>query len=198
MVVNPRDGLNPWPSKKRKIEIELPRETELDLLFIATLEAGKDEKKKTLSLFGHVRAETDPIKVTVHGTCTNAGKFSAAAGAGIYWGPNAKRNRAIRAWGTQNNARSDLTAVISALQLAPAEQSLEISTRSEYAIRSAKYHAFQNDARGWRCPNGDLLKILSALIKERVAPVHFMHLKKEIKNVNGHLTEAKRLAKQGS
>ncbi|KAJ7485569.1 hypothetical protein FB451DRAFT_945583, partial [Mycena latifolia] len=154
-----------------------PRDTELDRLLVSTLEAAKDEEKKCLALFGPVRIETSRVKVTVHGTCKNSGKLSATAGAGIYWGQDAKRNRAVRVWGTQNNARAELTAVISALQLAPADESLEISTRSEYAIRSAKFYSFKNDARGWRCPNGDLLKILSTLIKERIAPVHFLHIK---------------------
>ncbi|KAJ6545273.1 hypothetical protein B0H19DRAFT_955811, partial [Mycena capillaripes] len=61
------------------------------------------------------------------------------AGAGTYWGPNAKRSKSLRVRGTQENARAELLAVISALQLAPAEQSLEISTRSQSAIRAAKY-----------------------------------------------------------
>jgi hypothetical protein len=37
---------------------------------------------------------------------------------------------------------------------------------------------------------------MSTLIKERIAPVHFIHIKK--KAVNGHLTGAKELAKKGS
>jgi ribonuclease HI len=63
--------------------------------------------------------------------------------------------------------------------MAPADESPEISSRSEYAIRAAKYRAFKNDARGWRCTNGDMQKILNSLIKERIAPVHFLHLKKK-------------------
>ncbi|KAJ7143905.1 hypothetical protein C8R44DRAFT_601909, partial [Mycena epipterygia] len=178
MEINLQDNLDARRPKRRKIDVVFPQDTELDRLLIATLAAGKDEKKKCLSLFGPVCAETNRVKVTVHGTCTNAGKISAAAGAGIYWGPNANRNRAMRIWGTQTNARADLVAVIVALQLSLPEESLEISTRSEYAIRSAKYYAFKNNARGWRCANGDLLKAMSDLIKERVAPVHFLHIKK--------------------
>ncbi|KAF8203379.1 hypothetical protein K438DRAFT_1580669, partial [Mycena galopus ATCC 62051] len=82
--------------------------------------------------------------------------------------------------------------------MAPADESLEISSRSEYAIRGAKYHAFKNEVRGWRCPNGDLLKILSTLIKERIAPVHFIHIKKQQEQHNGHLQGAKDLAKAGT
>ncbi|KAF8121649.1 hypothetical protein K438DRAFT_1653547, partial [Mycena galopus ATCC 62051] len=177
MEINLLDDLNSRPAKRRKVDVILPQETELDRLFIATLESAKDDKKKTLKLFGPVRVETTRRKVTVHGMCKNAGKISATAGAGAYWGLKAGRNTSVRVCGTQNNARAELTAVITALQMGPADESLEISSRSEYAIRAAKYHAFKNDVRGWRCPNGDLLKVLSTLIKERIAPVHFIHLK---------------------
>ncbi|KAJ7483589.1 hypothetical protein FB451DRAFT_1170179 [Mycena latifolia] len=70
---------------------------------------------------------------------------------------------------------------------------MQISTRSEYAIRAAKFYSFKNDARGWRCPNGDLLKIVSKLIKERTAPVHFLHIKK-MTVASRHLTGSKELA----
>lgn len=49
---------------------------------------------------------------------------------------------------------------------------------------------------GGGLPTGELLKIMNALIKERVAPVHFVHLKKNAPN--GHLTGAKLLAKQAT
>ncbi|KAJ7246143.1 hypothetical protein B0H12DRAFT_1306483, partial [Mycena haematopus] len=195
MEINLKENRNLRPAKKRKVDVVLPDETELDRLFIATLEAGKDEKKKCLALFGPVRIVTDRLKVTVHGSAANVGKISAAAGTGTYWGPNAKRNRASRVWGEQDNMRAELGAVISALQMAPADQSLEISTRSQLAIRSAKYYSFKNDARGWTGKNGDMLKILTSLIKERIAPVHFLHIKTEAGN--GHLDAAKALAKEG-
>ncbi|KAJ7081802.1 hypothetical protein B0H15DRAFT_786216, partial [Mycena belliarum] len=194
MTINLNDSLNTHRAKHRKIDVVLPQDTELDRLLVATLAAGKDEKKKALALFGPVLIETSRIKVTAHGSCKNAGKINAAAGAAIYWGPDAPRNKSIRVHGTQNNARADLTAVISALQYASADDSLEISTRSAYAIRAAKYYAFNNDARGWRCANGDLLKTMGSLIKERSAPVHFLHIKKGA-NLSGHLKGAKALAK---
>jgi hypothetical protein len=50
-------------AKRRKIDVVLREDTELDRLFIATLEAAKD-KKKCLALFGPVRVVTDRIKVT--------------------------------------------------------------------------------------------------------------------------------------
>ncbi|KAJ7767214.1 hypothetical protein B0H16DRAFT_1225318, partial [Mycena metata] len=155
----------------------LPDETELDKLFIATLAAGKDEQKKLLNLYGAVTSTTPRIKVTVHGVCINAGKNSASAAAATYWGPGARLNSRSRVYGSQTSARAELWAVILALEKCPGFKSMEISTRSEYAIRSVVYYAARNDACGWRCTNGDLLKVLIGLIKFRTAPVHFCHIK---------------------
>ncbi|KAJ7447713.1 hypothetical protein FB451DRAFT_975472, partial [Mycena latifolia] len=115
--------------------------------------------------------------ITVHGMCKNSGKSTATAGAMAYWGLNARLNSLARVHGSQTNARAELLAVILALEVAPTFKSVVICTRSEYAIRSAVYYAAQNDACGWRCVNGDLLKVLLALIKIRSAPVHFSHIK---------------------
>ncbi|KAJ7766183.1 hypothetical protein B0H16DRAFT_1309613, partial [Mycena metata] len=82
-------------------------------------------------------------------------------------GPNARLNCSGRVYGSQTSARAELLAVILALQHAPGYRSLTISTRSEYAIRSVVYYAARNESCGWRCVNGDLLKILIALIKSR-------------------------------
>ncbi|KAJ7040063.1 hypothetical protein C8F04DRAFT_887549, partial [Mycena alexandri] len=155
----------------------LPDDTELDKLLIKTLEAGKDETKKLCALYGPVSAETVPIKVTVHGSCTNAGKITATAGAATYWGPNSRRNSSARVWGTQTGPRAELLAVLLAIKSSPLLKSLEVSTRSEYAIRSVVYYAARNDACGWRCANGDILKLIIALIKCRGAPIHFRHIK---------------------
>jgi hypothetical protein len=65
----------------------LPNETELDKLFIATLEAGKDKNKNLLKLCGPNTSITPVLKVTVHGTCIDAGKISASAAAATCWVP---------------------------------------------------------------------------------------------------------------
>ncbi|KAJ7719576.1 hypothetical protein B0H16DRAFT_1276718, partial [Mycena metata] len=155
----------------------LPEDTELDRLFISTLAAGKDTAKKLLTLYGPVLSCTSALKVTIHGTCLNAGKISATAAAATHWGPNARLNSTGRVNGSQTGARAELLAVILALQSAPGFKSLTIFTRSEYAIRSVVYYAARNEACGWRCANGDLLQVLIALVKCRTAPVEFCHIK---------------------
>ncbi|KAJ7328041.1 hypothetical protein DFH08DRAFT_709880, partial [Mycena albidolilacea] len=165
------------PRKKQKLERTLPDSSDLDKLFIAALESGKDDEKKIRKLFGPVSSVTPEIKVVVHGTCLNAGKITAAAAAAAYWGPDARLNTSARLTGQQTSPRAELLAVILALQKAPTFKSLEIYTRSQYAIRSAVYYAANNDACGWRNTNGDLSKVIISLIKGRTAPVHFRHIK---------------------
>ncbi|KAJ7749746.1 hypothetical protein B0H16DRAFT_1725013 [Mycena metata] len=55
------------PKKRKREEVELPSETELDKILIETLAAGKDTAKKSLNLFGSVLAITTPIAVTICG-----------------------------------------------------------------------------------------------------------------------------------
>ncbi|KAJ6560959.1 hypothetical protein B0H10DRAFT_1845326, partial [Mycena sp. CBHHK59/15] len=165
------------PRKKRKLDVVLPDVTPLDKLFIKTLNAGKDEEKKLLALYGPVYFTSPALKATVHGTCLNAGKNSAAAGAAAFWGINSARNRSACIWGPQTGPRAELLGLLVALQAAPTHKSLEISTRSEYVIRSVVYYAAKNDACGWRCVNGDLLKTLIAAIKLRTAPLNLRHIK---------------------
>ncbi|KAJ7900680.1 hypothetical protein B0H14DRAFT_2287675, partial [Mycena olivaceomarginata] len=174
----------------------LPAETELDKLLISTIEAGKDDTQKSVKLFGPVVFVTNPVLVTISGVCKNAGKHTAHAGAAAFFGKNSGLNQRVRVWGKQDNARADLVALLIAIQAAPTTKSLTISTRSEYAIRSIKYYASRNSACGWKCPNGDILKIILEWIRSRTAPIHFVHIKKG--TVSATLKAAKALADEGS
>ncbi|KAJ6473871.1 hypothetical protein C8R45DRAFT_761138, partial [Mycena sanguinolenta] len=124
-------------------------------------------------LYGPVLFVTTTLKVTIHGSCLNSGRINATAGSAAYWGQNARQNMSARVWGTQTGPRAELLAVWLAIKNAPLFMSLEISTRSEYVIRSIAHYAPTNDACGWRCTNGDILKRILVLIKARTAPLHF-------------------------
>lgn len=171
-------------------------ETELDRLLIATMEAGKDEAQKALTLFGPVAFATAPVTVTIAGVCKNAGKHTAYAGAAAFFGTNSGLNSHARVWGKQDNARADLIALLLAIQAAPRTKNLIISTRSEYTIRSIKYYASRNSACGWKCPNGDVLRMIIEWIRCRTAPIHFAHIKKD--NITETLKATKALADKGS
>ncbi|KAJ6493776.1 hypothetical protein DFH09DRAFT_854863, partial [Mycena vulgaris] len=97
-----------------------------------------------------------------------------------FFGQNSRLNRSARVWGNQNNVHADLIALLLAVQAAPRTKNLVVSTGSEYyAICSIKYYAFKNDACGWKCANGDVLKIIISWIQYRTAPIHFVHIKKD-------------------
>ncbi|KAJ7601401.1 hypothetical protein DFH06DRAFT_1026136, partial [Mycena polygramma] len=165
-------------TKKRKLEdVVLPTKTDLDKLLIRTLDAGKDDSKKSLKLYGPVYFNTNPVLVTICGVCKNVGKHTATAGSAATFGPNSNLNRAVRVWGNATNIRADLVALLIALHAAPRTKTLHISTRSEFAIKSTKYYAYRNDACGWKCANGDILKLVIQMIKARSAPVHFIQIK---------------------
>ncbi|KAJ7318571.1 hypothetical protein DFH08DRAFT_631331, partial [Mycena albidolilacea] len=70
---------------------------------------------------------------------------------------------------------AELLSVILALKSAPIYKSLQISTRSEYVIHSIVHYAAFNEVCGWRCANGDLLRLIFAFIKVRLAPLHLCH-----------------------
>ncbi|KAJ7044367.1 hypothetical protein C8F04DRAFT_896692, partial [Mycena alexandri] len=155
----------------------LLNETELDKLLIKTLKAGKDESGKRLRLYGPVYVDTPAAKVVFHGACKNAGKHTAIAGAAVYFGNNSPKTQSLRCWGNQANTRADLIGLFWAIKSSPLRKSLEISMRSEYAIRSVVCYATKNETCGWTCPNGDILKIILHWIKVRAAPIRFIHLK---------------------
>jgi hypothetical protein len=64
MIANPR--------KRRKVEITFLDDTYLDKLPIQTLTAWKDEQGKVRALYGPVLVVTNPLKVTIHGSCLSA------------------------------------------------------------------------------------------------------------------------------
>ncbi|KAF5374013.1 hypothetical protein D9615_009920 [Tricholomella constricta] len=190
-------ALTQIPSRKSTKQEPLPTTTELDKLLIATLEAGKDEKKKNNALYGPTFITTNPTKVAIHGICLNSGKVTATAGVGLYWGPRSPRNTAHRLTGHDlTSTHAELAAVVNALIVAPPDKSLEIMTHSEYAINALTLYAQGSAARGWRVTNGKLIQQAVNAIKTRLAPLHLIH----IRNIqqNSHLREARNLAIKGA
>ncbi|KAJ7455576.1 hypothetical protein FB451DRAFT_1184355 [Mycena latifolia] len=146
----------------------------------------KDEDKKLRALYGPVLAVTAPVKGTIHGACLNAGKTTASTGAAAYWGPNARLNTSANVWGNQTSPRAELMAVLLALKNAPTFKSLGLAQNMPFAA---------NDACGWRCANGDILKRILTLVRNRTAPLHFCHLKRAETTPSGHLAQAIALAR---
>ncbi|KAF5378188.1 hypothetical protein D9615_007559 [Tricholomella constricta] len=184
------------PSRNTKRRDPLPTTTELDKLLVATLEAGKDEEKKSLHLYGPTLITTNPVKVAVHGLCVNPGKTTATAGIGLYWGPRSPRNAAYRLTSPDlTSTHAELAAIANALMIASVDKSLEITTHSKYAVQALTTYASDSAARGWRVTNGKILQQIISTIKTRWAPLHLIHIRNM--QQNAHLREARTLALRG-
>jgi ribonuclease HI len=182
--------------KRKREDVVLPNETELDRLVIQTVQAGKDESKKTLQLFGPVYFDTNPVLAGICGVCKNQGKHTASGGAAVFFGDNSNLNRAVRIWGTPTKLRAEVVALLVAVRAAPRTKTLHVLSRSDYAIKSVKYWAFCNEACGWKRANGDILKLVIQAIKIRSAPIHLIYIKKD--EAHGHYSGAHKLAEHAA
>ncbi|KAJ7460473.1 hypothetical protein B0H11DRAFT_2242046 [Mycena galericulata] len=103
-------GASAMRTRRRKREdVILSAETELDQLLIQTVEAGKHDSKKNLQLFGPVYFDTNPVLAGICGVCKNPGKHTASGGSAVFFGDNSNLNQAVRVWGTPTNATGNGT-----------------------------------------------------------------------------------------
>ncbi|KAJ7106758.1 ribonuclease H-like domain-containing protein, partial [Mycena epipterygia] len=177
-------------------KIDLPTTTEIDRLFIQVLNSKLTCEQKLEKLFGGVTATSNPVEVYVDGSCLNNGRDNAAAGAGVYWGPNHPWNEGVRVPDNQTNNRGEVYAILRALQRAYLDQTLHIWSDSEYAMESIAVRAPDEASRGWKCTNGDLFRDIVSLIKQRHAPVVFIQVKGHSGNTHNDAADA--LAKLGA
>ncbi|KAJ7087500.1 ribonuclease H-like domain-containing protein, partial [Mycena epipterygia] len=177
-------------------KIDLPTTTEIDRLFIQVLNSKLTPEQKLEKLFGCVTATTNPVEGYVDGSCLNNGRENAAAGAGVYWGPNHPWNEGVRVPDNQTNNRGEVYAIFRALQRGYPGQTLHIWSDSEYAMESITVRVPDEASRGWKCTNGDLFRDIVSLIKQRRAPVVFIQVKGH--SGNAHNDAADALAKQGA
>ncbi|KZV98221.1 ribonuclease H-like protein, partial [Exidia glandulosa HHB12029] len=135
--------------------------------------------------------------VYTDGSCLNPGTRYAAAGSGIYWGPECLSNLAVRLPGPeQTNNRAELYAILRALEQCDTMRSLRIHTDSEYAIRSIAEWAPSRSELAWTCCNGDLLRDICLLIRRRLADLTLIWVQAHGKNQ--HNAEADALARKGA
>ncbi|EJD35772.1 hypothetical protein AURDEDRAFT_34824, partial [Auricularia subglabra TFB-10046 SS5] len=114
------------------------------------------------------------------------------AGIGIYWGPNNPGNSSGRVPGPNTRERAELFAILMAVQRAAPDRTLHIRSQSRTAIDCLTWNAHRLDSRGWDCLNGDILRRIVHLIRQRPAAVHFRLISRE--NAPRGMTEAHRLA----
>ncbi|KAJ7806190.1 ribonuclease H-like domain-containing protein [Mycena olivaceomarginata] len=133
----------------------------LDVLMRETLASKKNAEERRAAFFGpFYDPDVGGLKVYTDGSCFNNGAPDARAGAGVYFGPSNDGNVSLRVTGKQTNNRGELLAILYCLSVVPAYRRLDIYTDSEHAARSIVYWAPKHAEAGWKCANGDLLKIL--------------------------------------
>jgi ribonuclease HI/exonuclease III len=138
------------------------------------------------------------VEVYTDGACFNNGKLNAKCGAGIWFGDNDPRNRAISIPGrNQSNQIGELTATIFAIQTIPNFVPLKIKTDSTYVINGLTKYLLTWENQGWiNIKNAQLFKKAAYLLRRRTATTHL----KWVKGHNGELgnEESDALAKEGA
>ncbi|KZV80584.1 ribonuclease H-like protein, partial [Exidia glandulosa HHB12029] len=144
-----------------------------------------------------VLEDPNPLQVYTDGSCLFPGTTQAAAGSGIYWGPDHLRNCALRLPGQeQTNNRAELYAILRCLEQGDPMRGLRIYTDSEYAIRSIAEWAPSRAELAWTCLNGDLLRDICLLIRRRLTRVTLVWVQAHGKNQHNAAADA--LARKGA
>lgn len=151
-----------------------------------------------IELYGPAQVQDkNPLLVWTDGSCIGAKTRHARAGAGVFWGRNCMRNRALRLPGlVQTNNRAELFAMLVAIDQSDPLRALTLYSDSEYAIRSIAEWAPARADTGWTCVNGDLLSQICVALQRRAARVHLIWVKAHNGNANNDAADA--LAKQGA
>ncbi len=139
------------------------------------------------------------ITVYTDGSCTDNGSMEAKAGAGIWYGLNDPRNRAIRLPENleQSNNTGELIAILAAIQDVPSEANLKINTDSQYAIDGIHERGRISEQRGWiDISNKEIIKATIAAIRARVGDTYFLKVKGHSGNAGND--GADELARQGA
>lgn len=147
----------------------------------------------------------DLLIIYADGSALSNGRAGARAGAGVYFGPNDKRNQSVRVRATeaQTNQRAELLAATLALRHAGnTALPLEIRTDSRYVVMGAtewlhnwKMNGFQSAARQ-AILHQDLWQEIDQLCQERTGQVIWRHVKGHSNEPGNDAADA--LAKQGA
>ncbi|KAJ6457442.1 hypothetical protein C8R47DRAFT_995709, partial [Mycena vitilis] len=157
---------------------------EMDRLCEAVMASRQNSAEMLRNLYGNVYVQTAYSQVYVHGCCKKTGTSGAAAVGSVFWGETSNLNCAHFVPGPEppTSNRAAIYAVLLAVQEANPDASLMIFTSSEYTIRQLCYWAGKNSQIGWSCPNGDLLKDLTVMLRNRRAPTRFVRTERDVKN----------------
>ena len=116
-----------------------------------------------------------PTQVYTDGSCKNNGKQNAACGAGVWFGINHPKNKAIKVPGTtQSNQAGEIAAIVVALQSVSPLNPLEIISDSRYVIDGLTKHLTSWEDTGWiGIQNQRLFQTAAYHLRRRAAPTTF-------------------------
>jgi ribonuclease HI/exonuclease III len=148
---------------------------------------GKEPKMRgsVRELIRRRDADWEEIAAT-DGSCENNGHDNAKAGAGIYYGLEDQRNRAIRVPQEmkQSNQTGEMLAIKQLAEEADPERNLRIETDSRYAIAACTTNLRKMEDEGFiGVSNRELIQVAIARLRQRKTQTKV----KWIKGHNGHV-----------
>ncbi|KAF6743847.1 ribonuclease H-like domain-containing protein, partial [Ephemerocybe angulata] len=175
---------------------KLPEDSELDRLMVEAMRSRLTPELRLRRVYGAVYCATDPVQVYVDGSALRNGNEDARAGSGVFYGRGSGKNEAVRVPDNQTNNRAELYAVLRALEETNVHRTLVINSDSEYAIDMLTTYAAKYNALGWRATNGDVLRDIAYLLRQRPAATTL----RKVKAHSGHEQNdaADLLAKEGA
>ncbi|KAJ7207106.1 ribonuclease H-like domain-containing protein, partial [Mycena pura] len=181
----------------RRSDLHAPCETDFDEWLQELLADAADEEELAAFAYGRsFPSVTHTKQVYVDGSCLRQASNTAAAGAGIFWGPGNPGNKGVRVPGDQTNNRAELFAVLTVLAETPIDIPLDFRTDSMYVIEMIVTQGPSLAQRGWNCANNDLLRAIQHQIRRRPVTVQFHHVHGHTGNLSNE--DADRLAKAGA
>lgn len=137
-------------------------------------------------------------QVWTDGSCRNFGTEEARTGAGVYFGPNSTKNKAIRVPGeTQSNNVGEIIGAIQEIDEVSPFTPLDVITDSKLVMDGVTINLKNWEERGWiGIKNRDEFKVLVAKLRARGAPTRFKWTKGHTGDHGNE--EADRLAGEGA
>lgn len=156
-------------------------------------EKKKDSKKSEDKTADAEDDDDGVLKIYTDGSSRSNGQLGARAGFGVFFGQGDPRNVSEPLRGEpQTNQRAELTAIQRALEVAPAEQDVQIITDSQYSINCVTKWAAGWRRNGWTTASGELVKNrdLVQAILDRMEEKGQAGGKTVFKWVKGHAADA--------
>ncbi|THU85778.1 hypothetical protein K435DRAFT_588379, partial [Dendrothele bispora CBS 962.96] len=155
----------------------LPSETELDRLYIETINSVSKEREDPLvKLYGYTASVppnvSAPARIFTAGICMNQSTSFIKAGSGVFCGTGSIHNKSIRVPGPSiSEDRAHAYALWRAILDFPLDRPVIVYT-SSYVLHALTTYADRNCRVNWSCANGDIFKNIIAKIQLRTAWMH--------------------------